>query len=110
MGGSRNNGNYGNGSGRGYGYGSGYGNGIGYNGNGSIYGNNQNVQPSGYINYNYGSTLGAGAIDRAAQNGYGQELPQTGSEDNTALMMLGMLSLSMGAAAAIGATKKKRHA
>ena len=108
MGGGRTNGHYGNGSG--HGYGSGYGNGAGYNGNGSIYGDNQNLQPSGYINYNYGSTLGAGAIDRAAQNGYGQELPQTGSEANTALMMLGMLSLGMSAAAAIGATKKKRHA
>ena len=101
MSGNHINGNYGNGYG--YDYDNGYANGLGY-------GNNQAVQPSGYINYNYGSTLGANAIDRAARNGYGRELPQTGNEDNTALMMLGMLSLGLSAAAAIGATKKKKQA
>lgn len=72
------------------------------------------VAPSGYINYGYNGQNGNGvaqaaAIDNAAQNGYGQELPQTGSENETGIIMAGIMSLTMAAAAAIGATKRKKE-
>ena len=72
------------------------------------------VVPSGYINYGYSTQNGNGvaqaaAIDNAAQNGYGQELPQTGSENETGIIMAGIMSLTMAAAAAIGATKRKKE-
>ena len=88
-------------------------------GTGASYAYNMNggaseVAPSGYINYGYNGQNGNGvaqaaAIDNAAQNGYGQELPQTGSESETGIIMAGIMSLAMAAAAAIGATKRKKE-
>ena len=94
----------------GYGVNTGTGAGYAYNMNGGA----SEVAPSGYINYDYSSQNGNGvaqaaAIDNTAQNGYGQELPQTGSESETGIIMAGIMSLAMAAAAAIGATKRKKE-
>ena len=94
----------------GYGVNTGTGAGYAYNMNGGA----SEVAPSGYINYGYSTQDGNGvaqaaAIDNTAQNGYGQELPQTGSESETGIIMAGIMSLAMAAAAAIGATKRKKE-
>ena len=94
----------------GYGVNTGTGAGYAYNMNGGA----SAVAPSGYINYGYSTQNGNGvaqaaAIDSAAQNGYGQELPQTGSESETGIIMAGIMSLAMATAAAIGATKRKKE-
>ena len=94
----------------GYGVNTGTGASYTYNMNGGA----SEVAPSGYINYGYSNQNGNGvaqaaAIDNAAQNGYGQELPQTGSESETGIIMAGIMSLAMAAAAAIGATKRKKE-
>ena len=94
----------------GYGVNTGTGTGYAYNTDGSA----GEVAPSGYINYGYSTQDGNGvaqaaAIDNTAQNGYGQELPQTGSESETGIIMAGIMSLAMATAAAIGATKRKKE-
>ena len=94
----------------GYGVNTGTGASYAYNMNGGA----SEVAPSGYINYGYSTQDGNGvaqaaAIDNTAQNGYGQELPQTSSENETGIIMAGIMSLAMAAAAAIGATKRKKE-
>ena len=94
----------------GYGVNTGTGVSYSYNMNGGA----GEVAPSGYINYGYNGQNGNGvaqaaAIDNAAQNGYGQELPQTGSESETGIIMAGIMSLAMATVAAIGATKRKKE-
>ena len=86
----------------GYGVNTGTGASYAYNMNGGT----SEVAPSGY---NGNGVAQAAAIDNTAQNGYGQELPQTGSETETGIIMAGIMSLAMAAAAAIGATKRKKE-
>ena len=86
----------------GYGVNTGTGTSYAYNMNGGA----SEVAPSGY---NGNGVAQAAAIDNAAQNGYGQELPQTGSENETGIIMAGIMSLAMATAAAIGATKRKKE-
>ena len=103
---------YDNSYGSGSGYGNGYGNSSGYsNGYGNGFGLGYGVMPSGYVTNGYNN---ANAIDQAAANRYGNELPQTGSESNIALSMLGILTflalgVSAAAASTVGASKKRKH-
>ena len=86
------------------GYGINTGNGTSYVVNNGGY----SVMPSGYVTEGYGNgAVQAAAIDQAAANRYGNELPQTGSENQTAIVMAGIMSLAVAAAAAIGTRKRK---